>query len=128
VKLFYIFTLLLISSCSDKQINLTNTKWRVKKFSIDERNYLTPLEVQAYNQFNEFSDSLKLYQDFNGSLVLTYVQGGDIDTSNYLIRNDTLFFIDKINRRDTDIIIKLSNDSLITHRLAGVTTFLLKQK
>ncbi len=121
-------SILVLCGCSNKHINLNNTKWRLKKWSIDEYNYLTPLDKKAIGQFTQFADSLKLYMEFKDTSVFTYVENGGADTSNYEIKNDTLFFKHSGNYNDTDIIVKISNDSLIMHSLAGSRTFHVRQK
>ena len=115
----------MILSCTSNQKRLANTKWLTTKFTIDSLNYLNDIEKKVYS---DFDPSIKLYLDLSDTLAITYVEGRSIDTSSYQVRDDTLFFIHKINYRDTSIIVKLSKDCLITQRLAGVKTYSVKQK
>lgn len=113
--------ILFVTSCSSR-FDLNNSKWRTVKFSIDSSNYLSELDKSVYLSFDT---STKLYAKFTDTLVLTFVEGATIDTSVYKVKDDTLFFIQG-SRRDTSLIIQLSNDSLIEQRLAGVRTYSIR--
>ncbi len=119
----FLLFVLISYGCNTKH-NLKNTEWLTVKFTIDSVNYLSELDKNAYL---DFDTSTKLYAKFLDSLALIYVEGSLVDTSNYVIKNDTLFFIQG-NRRDTSIILKLTSDSMIEHRLAGVRTYSIKIK
>ena len=127
-RAFIIFSIcLLLAFCTRKSdtLSLRNTKWQTQRFEIDSSNYLTDIEKSAYLSFDT---SVKLFSDYRDSIVYTYVDGKFPDTSNYTIKEDTLFYIHKETYRDTNIIIKLSSDSLILKSLAGVKTYSLKLK
>lgn len=113
-----IISFLLLSSCKT-HYDLKNTEWLTVKFSIDSTNYLSEFEKKIYSSFNK---STKLHAKFSDTLVLHFVEGSPIDTSIYKIKEDTLYFIQG-QLRDTTIILKLTEDSLIIRRLAGVTTY-----
>ena len=68
---------------------------------------------------------LNYTQNFTDTLVLSFVEGLSIDTSVYKVKDDTLFFVQG-SRRDTSLILKLSKDSLIEQRLAGVRTYSIR--
>jgi hypothetical protein len=112
----FLFTLFL-SGC-DTRYDLKNTEWLTIKFTIDSSNYLTEFDKKIYLSFDT---STKLHIKFLDTLALIFVENRPIDTSIYNINKDTLFFIQGA-RRDTSIILKLTSDSLIEHRLAGVVT------
>jgi len=103
---------------------LKDTEWLTIKFSIDSSNYLSELDKKTYLAFDT---STKLHVKFLDSLAITFVEGASIDTSVYSTKKDTIYFIQR-PRRDTSIILKLSGDSLIEHRLAGVTTYSIRIK
>lgn len=113
--------ILFVTSCSSR-FDLTNSKWRAVKFSVESSNYLSELDKSVYLSFDT---STKLYAKFTDTLVLTFVEGAAIDTSVYKVKNDTLFFIQG-SRRDTSLILKISKDSLIEQRLAGVRTYSIR--
>lgn len=115
--------ILLIFSCSNKQINLRNTKWQLKKLTIDDRNNLKPFEIKAINQYIQYIDTLKMYTEFKDTSVFVYVENSEIDTSSYKIVNDTLFYLHRDNLNDTDIIVKISGDNLIMRSLSGSRTY-----
>ena len=115
--------ILFLFDCRSKQNRLTNTRWQTVKFEIDTINYLKDFEKKLYSNFDT---STKLFQLLGDSLAVTYVEGKIPDTCTYKITGDTLFYFYKDVLRDTTIIIKLSSDSLITHRLAGVKTYSVK--
>lgn len=114
-------SIIIISSCG-KYNNLKNTEWLIVGFSVDSSNYLTELDRNAYISFDK---STKLHIKFFDSLALAFVEGASVDTSIYKIRKDTLYFIQG-PRRDTSIILKLTSDSLIEQRIAGVKTYCIR--
>lgn len=124
-KTVVVIFIFLFFSCKNNQNRLSNTKWLTVKFTVDSNNYLT---VREKGVPAEFDTSIKLYSDFSDTSVFTYVEGKEIDTSSYKVRNDTLFFIHNGSYRDTNIILKLTSDSLITRRLAGSTGYAIRQK
>ena len=112
-----------VSSC-DKKYNLKGTEWLTVRFSVDSSNYLPEFEKNAYLSFDT---STKLHTKFSDSLIFAFVEGKTVDTSIYKIRKDTLFYIQG-SLRDTAIILKLTSDSLIEQRLAGVKTYSIRIK
>lgn len=118
-----LFCLLFVIGCTNNQKILSGTKWRVTGFSIDSINHLSDFEMKF---IVKYTDSPKPYLRFTDSILYTQVEGKIADTSNYLYKSDTLFFYNNYTR-DTNIIIKLSNDSLITHSLQGIITFAVKE-
>lgn len=123
-KCLFIISVLILCSCKEETKSLSNTKWQVVKFVIEPNNYLNDLERQIYS---EFDTSVNLYAEFKDSIVLTYVEGKKIDTSAYNIKDDTLFYSQDF-RRDTNIILKLTSDSLITWRLNGVSEYAIRKR
>jgi hypothetical protein len=121
IAIIALFSILFLSSCGTKY-NLKNTEWLTVKFTIDSSNYLTEFDKKIYLTFDT---SVKLRIKFLDTLALTFVEGRLIDTSIYNVKDDTLFFIQD-SRRDTSIILKLTNDSLIEQRLAGIVTHNLR--
>ena len=118
-----LFCLLFVIGCTNNQKILSGTIWRVTGFSIDSINHLSDFEMKF---IVKYTDSPKPYLRFTDSILYTQVEGKIADTSNYLYKSDTLFFYNNYTR-DTNIIIKLSNDSLITHSLQGIITFAVKE-
>jgi len=110
--------LLFVTACDTQHI-LNGSEWKTAKFSIDRNNYLSDLEKAVYLSFDS---SRKLQVKFGDSLAFIFVEGAVVDTSKYKVQSDTLFFT-KGSYRDTSIIIKLTKDSLIEQRLAGVKTY-----
>jgi hypothetical protein len=102
----------------DTKYDLKNTEWLTVKFTIDSSNYLTEIDKKIYLSFDT---TTKLHIKFFDTLALTFVENGQIDTTIYKINKDTLFYIQG-SRRDTSIILRLTSDSLIEHRLAGAVT------
>src|SRR5258707_8034051 len=107
-----IIVLFILSSCGT-HYDLKNTEWLTVKFSIDSNNRLTDFDKSIYLAFDT---STKLHAKFLDTIALIFVERSKIDTSFYKIKKDTLFFIQG-SRRDTSIIMKLTHDSLIEHRL-----------
>lgn len=117
-RLLIFSTGLTLLSCRH-EYSLKNIKWRLTKFIVDSSNYLSQFEKNVYTSFDT---STNLVSEFGDSIVLTYVIGRVPDTSNYYLHGDSLFYVQG-QRRDTTIIVKLSRDSLVDRRLAGVTAY-----
>jgi hypothetical protein len=122
LSLIGLVCLLSIFKSCIRKYDLRDTKWLTVKFTIDSLNYLTDFEKAAYSTFDT---STKLYSEFYDNRRLTFVEGHGIDTSQYKIARDTLFTIQD-TRRDTSIILKLTMDSLIEQRLAGVKAYSIR--
>ncbi len=122
-KIGFFFFIFFAISCKAKH-NLKNTEWLTVKFTIDSVNYLSELDKNVYLNFDT---STKLYAKFLDTIALIYLEGALVDTSNYTIINDTLFFIQG-DLRDTSIILKLTRDSFIHQRLAGAKTYSVRNK
>jgi hypothetical protein len=110
-----------VTGCS-RQHHLNGSEWLTVKFSIDSSNYLSELDKSVYSNFDT---SKKLYIKFTDSLAFAFVEGAPVDTSIYKLNNDTLYFIHD-SYKDTSIILKLTKDSLIEQRLAGVKTYSIR--
>jgi hypothetical protein len=120
----FLSIIIIITSSCNKHNKLKGTEWLVVRFSIDSSNYLTDLDKKAYLSFDR---STKLHIKFLDSLAFSFVEGAAVDTSIYEVKKDTLFFIQG-PRKDTTIILKLTNDSLVDQRLAGVKTYSIRIK
>ena len=113
-----LFLITLFSLGCETKYDLKNTEWLTIRFTIDSVNYVTNADKKVYLGFNP---STKLHMQFLDTLALAFVENRAIDTSVYKVIKDTLFYIQG-SRHDTSIILKLTCDSLIEHRLAGVVT------
>lgn len=113
---FGLLLIIVFSLGCNTKYDLKNTEWQTVRFTIDSTNYLKEFEKKIILDFNS---TKKLHTRFFDSLALAFVENGPIDTTIYRINKDTLFYIQG-SGRDTSIILKLTNDSLIEHRVAGV--------
>lgn len=120
---FLILVFFSLLKCGEKGREIDNTKWRVVKFEIDSVNYITAVEKNVY--FN-FKDSTNLEAHFQNGLAYFFVDGVCLDTSSYKLNEDTIFY-QKGNLKDTNLILKLSRDSLIEKRLARVISHSIRQ-
>ena len=116
-------SLCILVGCQNPRPELRNTKWLLVEMKLDSTNSTLNIEKVVINTFH---DSSKLYSEFKDSLMFAKVEGKEAVTSKYLLRDDTLFFSNN-NLSDTNIILKLSKDSLIMRNLQGIKFWLIRQ-
>lgn len=115
---------LLVAGCNNSH-KIKNTEWLTTKFVIDSPNYLSEIEKKVYLNFNS---SRRLHVKFSDSLLFAFVERLPVDTSIFKQIKDTLFVIHEEKYRDTSIILKLTKDSLIEQRLAGVKIYSVRYR
>ena len=123
-KHLLLFVVLFNFGCQHQKNGLTNTKWVVVDIKLDTINSTSNIEKGAINTFHE---SAKLYSEFKDTVMLIHSEGKEIIKSEYLLKDDTLFFNDNYTR-DTNIVLKLSVDSLILRNSQRIKIWLVRLK
>lgn len=105
--------------CTGNSFQLENTKWRVISITLDSVNALNKTELGAAKIADNLLKTSSLYSEFRNHQAITHFEGKIPDTTDYLISRDTLFYIQE-KLRDTEIIIKMTKEELITKSLSGI--------
>ena len=117
----------LLINCGVEPIKLKNTKWKAIKVTLDSINSLNKNEALGYHILDSLLKSSSLHSEFYDGYSVTYFDGKIPDTTSYVIKLDTLFFKQN-NLRDTEIILKKTDETLITKSMSGLTVYLKRVK
>lgn len=119
-----LFSFALIN-CGSEPIKLVGTKWKTVKVTLDSSNALNNSEIVGFKVLDNLLKSSSLYSEFKDGYVIMHFDGKVADTTTYVLQNDTLFYIQNA-LRDTNIILKKTEKTLITKSLRGLTAYLEK--